>query len=315
MSRQSLDRSLLQGEAIDLFRSAIRSPYTLDPYERRLINFLKYLNLTPDEFVSLARRDPPSVEKTLMSFISVQKRRVENQEITGATVSNFLKAIRLLLEMNDVYLNWKKIKRVLPTARRYALRVPTLEEIRDIIGAADLRGKALMLVLVSSGIREGAIEYFQIQDYSVIERENKIVAGRLVVYRGEPEMHVVFISPEAVHAIEKYIRFRKDHNEIIYPTSPLFRDKFDPIKGQYGHGKADSSEKVIPMTAPAIRQYYNRLLFSIGIRSEKKRRHDFSVHGFRKWFKTRCETGGMKPINVEMLLNHSTGVSLGNQRS
>ena len=51
----------------------------------------------------------------------------------------------------------------------------------------------MTLLLLSSGVREGAIEYFQIQDYSVIERD-KIVAGRLIVYRGEPEMHVTFIS-------------------------------------------------------------------------------------------------------------------------
>ncbi len=82
--------------------------------------------------MSLAKRDPTSVERKVMSFISVQKRRVENKEITGATVSNFLKAIRLLLEMSDVNLNWKKIRRILPLARRYALdRVPTIEEIRD----------------------------------------------------------------------------------------------------------------------------------------------------------------------------------------
>jgi hypothetical protein len=33
--------------------------------------------------------------------------------------------------------------------------VPTLEELREILDAADIRGKALTLVLVSSGIREG----------------------------------------------------------------------------------------------------------------------------------------------------------------
>ena len=33
------------------------------------------------------------------------------------------------------------------------------------------------------------------------------------------------------------------------------------------------------------------------------------VHSYRKWFKTRCEIGGMKPVNVETLLNHSTGIS------
>jgi len=310
VTRQILDRSILEGESIELFRAAIKSPYTRDPYERRLINFLKFVNLLPDEFVSLAKQDPSTVEKKVISFISIQKRRVENSEITGATVSNFLKAIRLLLEMNDVYLNWKKIRRILPRARRYALdRIPTIDEIREIVHAADLRGKALTLLFVTSGVREGAIEYFQVQDYSVIETEGKIVAGRLIVYRGEPEMHIVFITPEAVHALNKYIQFRKDHHEDIKLSSPLFRDKFDPIRGQYGHGKADSLDKVIPMTPPAVRQYYNRLLFSIGIRNEKKRRHDFSVHGFRKWFKTKCEIGGMKPINVETLLNHSTGIS------
>jgi hypothetical protein len=43
------------------------------------------------------------------------------------------------------------------TVSKYTLvdRVPTLEELREILDAADIRGKALTLVLVSSGIREG----------------------------------------------------------------------------------------------------------------------------------------------------------------
>ena len=295
----------------ELFRAAIKSPATRDPYERRLLNFLDYVKLSPDDFVTLGRNQPAVVEKKVMSFIALQKARVEKGEITGATVNNFLKAVRLLLEMNDISLNWLKIRRTLPRSRRYAVdRIPTLEEIREIYDAADLRGKALTLTLLSSGIREGAIEYFQIQDYSVIERDDKIVAGRLVVYRGEPEEHVAFISAEAVQALSKYIQFRKEHGEQVHRTSPLFRDKFDPIKGQNGQpSRQQATDKVVAMTGPAVRQYYNRLLFSIGVRSEKKRRHDFSVHSFRKWYKTRCEIGGMKPVNVETLLNHSTGIS------
>ena len=310
MPRQVIDRSVLQGEAIELFRAAIRSPWTKDPYERRLINFLNFIKMSPDEFITLAKKEPAALEKKIISFISLQKQRVENGEITGATVSNFLKAIRLLLEMNDVSLNWKKIRRILPSARRYALdRIPTIDEIREIVDAADLRGKALTLVFVTSGVREGAIEYFQIRDYSVVEKEGETAAGRLLVYRGEPEMHVVFVTPEAVNWLNRYIQFRRDHGEKITQTSPLFRDKFDPIRGQYGHGKTDSQERAVPMTPHAVRQFYNRLLFTIGLRKEKKRRHDFSVHSLRKWFKTRCEMGGMRPIDVETLLNHSTGIS------
>jgi hypothetical protein len=41
-----------------------------------------------------------------------------------------------------------------------------------------------------------------------------------------------------------------------------------------------------------------------------KRRHEFQTdHGFRKWFKTQSEISGMKPINVEILMGHSVGLS------
>jgi hypothetical protein len=40
-----------------------------------------------------------------------------------------------------------------------------------------------------------------------------------------------------------------------------------------------------------------------------KRRHEFQAdHGLRKWFKTRCEISGMKPINIEKLMGHSIGI-------
>ena len=46
--------------------------------------------------------------------------KIERGEITSGTVNNWFKAVRLFLEMNDVVLNWKKIKRMLPTIRWYA---------------------------------------------------------------------------------------------------------------------------------------------------------------------------------------------------
>src|SRR5262249_9440212 len=141
-------------------RAALRNPNTRDPYERRLIHFLKTVKLTPDELVKVAKKKPLEVERKIISFISSQNIRAENGEITWATVGNSLKAIRLLLEMNDIVsLNWKKIRKVLPRARRYALdRIPTAEEIKEIYEAADIRGKALTLLFISSGVREGAIE-------------------------------------------------------------------------------------------------------------------------------------------------------------
>jgi hypothetical protein len=63
------------------------------------------------------------------------------------------------------------------------------------------------------------------------------------------------------------------------------------------------------MTCPSLRQYYNRPPHSIGIRNEPKRRHEFSVNGFRKYYKTMAEQSGMSSINVEILMGHNVGIS------
>lgn len=78
--------------------------------------------MTPDTFVAKAKLDQSSIESKIISFISAQKSRAQKGEITAGTVGNAIKAVRVLFEMNDVLsINWKKIKRVLPKARRYAL--------------------------------------------------------------------------------------------------------------------------------------------------------------------------------------------------
>jgi hypothetical protein len=56
-----------------------------------------------------------------------------------------------------------------------------------------------------------------------------------------------------------------------------------------------------------------RAIWAQGLRKELeagKKRHPFPTnHSLRKYFKTRCELAGMKPINIENLMGHSTGIS------
>lgn len=67
-----------------------------------------------------------------------------------------------------------------------------------------------------------------------------------------------------------------------------------------------------------IKQLLLRSLRTHGLRNKKRKesgirygtRYDFQAnHGFRKWFKTRCELAGMKSINIEKLMGHSIGIS------
>jgi small-conductance mechanosensitive channel len=97
-----LDRSLLQGETIELFRSAIRNPHTRDPYERRLLSFLRDIEMDPDTFVNVAKEKPKEAERLLIKYINNQVERADRGETSQNTIRNPLKAIKLLLEMNDV---------------------------------------------------------------------------------------------------------------------------------------------------------------------------------------------------------------------
>ncbi len=71
-----------------------------------------------------------------------------------------------------------------------------------------------------------------------------------------------------------------------------------------------NQKKLAPI---GIKKLINRAIWAQGLRKrlEKgKKRHPFqAIHCYRKWFKTRCEMAGMKPINVEILLSHNVGIS------
>ena len=131
---KTVDRTFLKGQSVDLFRAAIKSQATRDPYERRLIGFLKKMDAaSPDDFIKFAKKNPVRVENRIIAFLSSERARADEGEISASTISNWVKAARLFFEMSDVQLNWKKIRRVLPKARRYALdRVPTIDELREI---------------------------------------------------------------------------------------------------------------------------------------------------------------------------------------
>jgi hypothetical protein len=42
-----------------------------------------------------------------VKFFQFQRERDENEEITGAGVRNFVKAIKLLCEISDILVTWK----------------------------------------------------------------------------------------------------------------------------------------------------------------------------------------------------------------
>jgi hypothetical protein len=106
--------------------------------------------------------------------------RFDQREISGSTIRNYVKVVKLLCEMNDIPILWKKITSGLPRGMHWAdERAPSIEEIRKLCEYPDRRIKPLIYTLCSSGIRLGAWDYLRWQDVSPIIRDGKLIVARL----------------------------------------------------------------------------------------------------------------------------------------
>jgi hypothetical protein len=94
MAVKTVDRTFLQGQQrVDLFRAAIKSQATRDPYERRLIGFLKKMGAeSPDAFIEFARNSPILAENKIIRFLSSERARADRGEISAGTINNGVKA-------------------------------------------------------------------------------------------------------------------------------------------------------------------------------------------------------------------------------
>ena len=105
------------------------------------------------------------------------------------------------------------------------------------------------------------------------------------------------------------MNYREASGETVSDQSWVMRNIWDTKRG-YMKGLITAPKKLKPS---GVKRLMEDALWTQGLRKKLevgKKRHEFQTdHGFRKWFKTRCELAGMKPANIEKLMDHSLGIS------
>src|SRR2546422_4276977 len=162
----------------------MKSRYTRESYENKLITFFAMSGMRIDEFVDRAKQKPEWAQQVLIDYMLKEKERYHKKQIEASSVRSVIKPLKLLLEMNDVTgINWKKISKMMPASRSYGLdRAPTMEEVRKMISNSDVRFQAILLTMASSGIRVGAWDYLTWGHVEPIRVDGKTVAAKLIVY-------------------------------------------------------------------------------------------------------------------------------------
>jgi len=219
-----------------------------------------------------------------------------------ATLKNFY-------EMNDVEdIKWKKLKRFVgEEIPVHQDRCYSREEIQILVERANLKLKATILLMASSGVRVGALP--------------TLVTGHLTrrgdlykidVYKGlkGKGQYYTFCTPEAAKAIDNYLEFRERCGEKITPNSPLFRKDFD-----IGiHEQARNAVHI--WTRESIIMALRTLLINNGlieidhVNGTRNRKEVKASHGFRKFFETMLVNSNLHETVIRKLTGHSPNQNL-----
>ena len=184
----------------------------------------------------------------------------------------------------------------------------TSQEIAKLLEFCDVRTKALVLLLASSGMRVGAISELQLNHLAKIEKYHLY---KVRVYAGYKEEHITFTTPEAAHSLDAYFAFRERYGEKITPSSPVIREQFN-IEDQLiaRHPKKVTANSLGEMIAYALQK--SGIFESHRLTESKKsgaiRNAIHRAHGFRKFFETNLFRAKILDPIPEMLLGHDIGM-------
>lgn len=106
------------GRSYQLFKNTLHSEKILQLYKQYLWHFCNFTKLTIKEIVSKYADDSlngvMSFQRLVEDYVLFIQAKISTGEITAGTVHSMIPIVVLFCEMNDIILNWRKIKKFLP---------------------------------------------------------------------------------------------------------------------------------------------------------------------------------------------------------
>lgn len=288
----------MEAEQIYGADAAIPSPFTKACYRMAFRRFLRYLDMEGKQ-AALLQQDHKIIESQIIGYINFL---TETKHYGRYSFATPLSAIFHFYEMNDILLNKRKITRFLPqddidVKPRHSDRAYTHDEIYQILDACDVRGKVMVLLMVSTGMRLGALYTLEIGH---LTRVSDYSLYKIWVYAASRRYrYYTFTTPECAKAIDAYLQYRQRFGDSLNKAAPLIREQFNIN---------DSFDAVNPrrLSSRTIEHILNGILKKAGLRSREVARS----HGFRKFAVTQMIKAKVAHSTREYLVGHSVSRGL-----
>ncbi|UVF62224.1 site-specific integrase [Nitrososphaeria virus YSH_1032793] len=275
--------------SLEIFLASIKSESTKISYLDSLKKFKDFLNLENNQsYDDIVSMNPTILQRSIEDYILFMRKNVHPNSIRV-----YYFPIQSFLEMNDIMINFKKMRRLFPeTIKSQVERGWTTEEIQRMLEVSDsLRTTAIIHFENSSGGRIGIFQDLKIKHLKEINDERYGKCYCITGYAGSKEEYITFLTPEATKALDRYLDTRQSK---LTPDSPVFLKLDGSI----------SSPKNLSKSVYYVQR-------KAGLRNSKDRIGSrFSVpssHGFRHRFNEIIKSSNLiNPHTAERLLSHSS---------
>ena len=315
---------------LEMFVQGIKAEETREKYTRSLRRVLcsvfeEILEGTFEEraaqLVERGRENPEWLRDLLLSLSKKLRGRTELARddpdyFNPASMGNYFKPIKKLLDMNDVSMPWKRIYATFPEQdnvpdSRGWTRAEIAKMLRFAAGTTD---RALVLLAASSGMRVGGFDlnwgdikfvYGEGENLS-FEGSGDPACAMVSVYHGTIAQYPAFITPEACRALADHRQvWVRDVGREPEPSDPVFK-KCGPLPRR--------------ATQQMIKKRIQRMVVKAGLRPPESKNHRrFEVpmmNGFRRFWNKACKESlsADSPlsslIKKEYMMGHTGLVSL-----
>jgi integrase len=249
-------------------------------------SYFKIIRCNPDKYIK-SNRD---FERDILTFMQ------SLEHYSAMTKYNYKSVVRQFMYTYDIEIRgkfWgelaKRYKKKITTDDRIA----TKAELREIITHADLKNKAMVLVLCTSGMRIGELCSIDVSDIDMNTEPTTITIHAM--YTKSKIKRVTFITKEATNVLKLWLKIREDYLRTAVKHCESIKIKKDI-----------HDTRVFPFNTFSARKSFNLVLekAGYGVTDKFTRFHKYRFHNLRKFFKTNAVISGMPLPMIDKIIGH-----------
>jgi integrase len=179
----------------------------------------------------------------------------------------------------------------------------TPEILKGVLAHCDAKGRALFLLLESSGIRISEALMLTFADVDLTSTPPKVTVRGEGAKEGD--RYSSFMSVEALDAMREWLKVRDEYIETATKRGVGL------AQTGYGRGEKETgNEKIFPFSDSVAQMMWNNAIRKLGLRSADKQtgRQAFRIHMLRKFFMSQMKLK-IPEVIVEALCGHGTYLS------